>query len=499
MRTILMFPEPEAPAAGGAPPVKLSKLQMAMNLVSNNMTEIQVMSTRIDALTAEHGEKEVFAVATKEGRKKADEVRKTSRDLRLSVSKLKKASTDLLNDLKKQAWAVADPFINKLQAIEDNAKTQIEAEDSKEEDRKQRHTESIGAIRRMAEGVSTLTVGEVRTRIAAVQAIVVDNSYEEFEAAANRAKSEVHDILDEALRLLIVKEQEEKELAERRTREARQSEVRQKIAELKNLPAQCTDTGRENIEAIIRQLQANPPAAADYDDFLEFAEMAHEKALRELGLMRDELTTAAIETEQAAANVREARADDDGPQAAMEFVDTLPPAPASYEEEPAPFTPAWVGVDLGTDERSTPAPIQPDEPLPWEEAKPLTPPADPDPFTAPKAAPPRPAPARRPTPTPGFDSLAATGRAAGLPVGAPPEDKPLERPEEVLPTDADGIPDLMKVAELVLAAFDRLPKNVTVEWEIDGDYIPDAASLTFTAAMRKLRDAVALLKEFPPA
>lgn len=460
----------DATETGAQPPMKLSKLQLALNSANASIERVQQMEADIAELERTAGPKIVFAVATKDGYKLADEARGTARKLRLDIKGMRDDGTKLLNTLKSEFWGVTDPAMERLQAIEDNAKAQRDAQDAKEAARKQRHEANIRAIEQPAAGtLSELGSVEIERRLATLRAIVIDDSYEEYEARAAKAAEDSMKALTFALAAALRREEEARELAERRQREERQNAVRLRIADIKNTAADCAGTGLENVEAVIRSLESNPPHADDFDDMLEFAELAHEKALRDLRAMADELRAAAIAEADAQAAKEEAQArrqhaDDDGAEV------VAADGESEGSEQFAPLGRMADGSNAGT------VPTVPAE-------------ADFDPFSfptrpampAPRAAAPRPAPARRST-------VAAAVAADVAAVMADPA-----AAETLAPTGHEPRPDLRASAELVVASFDRLPRNVTIEWSLDieHDYIPDAASLTFTRAIQYLRDALA--------
>jgi hypothetical protein len=341
-----------AEAPSPQPPAKLSKLSVAMQSVSAHMTAIQALDATIAEVEQSYPATHVFAVATKEGYKLADRVRADARKSRLHVADMRKQGTDLLNGLKSELWAVADPQMARLQAIEDNAKAQIAAQDAKEAERIAGHERNLAAITRMAEGVAGMRSADIFTRRASLLAIVVDDSYQEYEERAKKAHAEVAQVLVEAYEAAL--RAEEAELA-RRQAEARQTRAREDIAKFKAMPGELRDTGVENIRLVARGLQADVENGSDavradqYGDLAEFVVMAEQQCIDALRKLADEEERAAapavmvspispeeagqladrIETVLDADLVRQ-HAADDGPEVL---------APQDEQTEPHPFEP----------------------------------------------------------------------------------------------------------------------------------------------------------------
>lgn len=150
-------PPTAAPPATAQVPARLSKLTVAMDKVKSHLNAMQKMDADIATTESTYPATHVFAVGTKEGYKLADGVRKSARQQRLDVKRMWDDGKNLLNGLKDELKEVAEPTVARLQAIEDNAKAQVDAEDKKESDRKTRHEDNILVIARMAEGVATMS------------------------------------------------------------------------------------------------------------------------------------------------------------------------------------------------------------------------------------------------------------------------------------------------------------------------------------------------------
>lgn len=487
--------QPDLPAGEAAPetpPAKLSKLQAAMHKVNTSLTAVEQLAADIDELERVGGPKVVFAVATKEGRKQADEVRKKARLHRLDVKRMKKEATDLLNGLKTETWALMDPTIERLDAIESNAKAQIEAEDAKEEKRKQGHRDAIAAIQLMAEGAASMSSADLDQRLNEVAAIIVDDSYQEFHAEAVRAKAATQDILMQAHAEAVKREREAAEKAEA---EARQTVARCRIAALKALPAELADTGNDNIRAIREGLARETYPETEFGDLAEFVGMARDAAVRAL----DDLLALPLPDPEPENSI-------EAPEAGL--LQNLPHDEPTEEELGAAADaladePVWVGVDFGREEQPEPDTFTGN--LFGAEAPPDVPPAIPqaaqraaaeleaDPFSGPVVLDHA---GNRPTSTAQLQTIARpTGRMpipARRPVPEPAKPEPgsyFTPPAGIVVTE---VPCLLKAAQDFITTAEEC-----CGWTVDAD--PLNVPTPLIAVWRTLHQATALLSEFPPS
>lgn len=313
------------PKDGAGLPAKRSKLAIAMDSVSHNVAEIERLDITIAEVELQYpggrmvdGVRKgghVFDLKTKEGRKLADKVRKDARESRLHVQRMKKQGTDLLNALKQELWGVADPQIARLDLIESNAKEQIEAHAAIESSRASKHEEAIAAISAVATGIADLRSPDILTRRATLMAIIVDDSYEEFEERAKKVWDETAAVLQEAFDKAVAREAAEEA---QRAKDAKDATARQTIAGYKTLPQQCAGTGVENVTKILAGLERAVTETADiFGDLAEFVTMAREKAIGELRkVLADEEKAAAATTVVMDPSPITKHADDDGAEVA---------------------------------------------------------------------------------------------------------------------------------------------------------------------------------------
>lgn len=479
---------------GAQPPMKRSKLAVAMDTVSEHMRQMDALTVTIDEVEKNYPKAHVFDVATKEGYRLADKVRKDARESRLHVATMRKQGTDLLNGLKTELWALADPQMARLQAIEDNAKAQVAAQDQKDEDRKKRHVDAIAAIGQQALGASLLDSQTLVERVKSVNAIIVDDSYEEFQTQALQKKLEVVQVLEQALNA--AKAREAKEEADRQEKgrqdvaAAKQKAARERIAYYKSLPTQLQGAHIENVRANMRTIGSAPDDSEEkYGDMAEFVDMARVKAVSELNLLLQ-----GMEEAQRAVDAEDLRTQQE-PLTVIGYPEVAAPTPAP-QRPAAPSTMGsgpvrgWEGTEDPFSTEAMQAKARANVPsmaLPTVTATTHTVPAGrigdqsvprrfaPRLAPRPVAAPPAPTPA--PTAAPPADMFADPAFPAAfdaMPGG------------EVSVVEGE-VPDLLKAAQDFITAFEE--GGVL-------SYLPDTVHVYAFPAFKALKDAVDFHTEF---
>jgi hypothetical protein len=266
-------------AKAGTPPAKLSKLSLAMQVVQANITTIESFDAQVHELVRTNPTDRKYDLTTKEGKKEADDARKEARKHRLAINNMVKDGKSVLNQLKDELVAAAELHVPTLDAIETNAKTQIDAAAQAEEDRKQRHREAINAIARMAEGCATMTSEQAQAALDGVTAIIVDDSYEEFADEAAKKRHEVMGVLREAVEAAKAREQQE---VERKAREAARVTAQAAIDAMKALPDSVDGTEAASIRVVLDAHNRALPTAEVYGDLLEMAELWHFRIAKQL-------------------------------------------------------------------------------------------------------------------------------------------------------------------------------------------------------------------------
>lgn len=457
-------------AAGAKPPAKLSKLAAAMQIVDSNVTEIQALGLEIDTLHTKYAPNTVWDLATKEGEKECDLARKESRAVRLKIQNLRDTGKKLLNGLKGELEEAAEGDIARAQAIEDNAKGQQEAKARKEQDRIDRHEKNIQAIALMAEGIGAMTSEQIQARGRELAAIIVDESYEEYEPKAQRKHKEVAELLAEAFIFASRIEQDKREAderaaaaakeladlqarqAEQQAKEAEHARIKGYIDQMKDVPARLEGADLNIVREALRLHKLAEPKAEVFGDQLEMAELVHFKVTKELEELEYMLGMAA----EAPADVEPTP------------VPTLPPVNVMGNGVPTisvgfavPDVPTVEGrmtmdlVDTFMD--LDPNPARGDEPI-NDEAESRLPIravaeqaalSEPDPFSA---------PAPRPRLAPRGVVASLSGSAGGSASKTSADDRgPITDAFELTPGDAADVPDLLKAAQEFMRAWNVEP------------------------------------------
>ena len=396
----------EAIEPGAQVPAKLTKLANAMQTVGENVKSIEALAPTIAELERTHSKTTAYDLTTKAGWKLADDGRKLARKTRLDIQNLWKDGKALLNGLKDQLKDAAEGDIVRLEAIENNAKSQLDAHAQKEEDRKQCHKNNITAINRLSEGLAFASSALVAERIAALGAIVVDESYEEFEADAKTAKTNVLEIMESCLASA---KQREEEAEAQRLKDLRRQEIEARLDSIRKLPEQVEGTGDENILKMIDVWQTR----VDADDGFPVFEFG-DQALAAFGLAIKAI-------------------------AAMRKMLTPAPAPAAPSPAPAPRVEGGIPDVATHGEPATSTPVALEAPFDDKTGGGVVDHSTQRAATEVVTTTRKPIPARRPSPAP-------------APVAAP-------APASVDKVEVE-VPDLLQAAKTVIAEYDRSPHSL---------------------------------------
>jgi hypothetical protein len=450
---------PAAPTATPAP-MKLSKLALAMQVVQTNIATIESFDTQVAALVAANPAGKQYDLTTKEGRKACDEARAEARKKRLAIDNMVKDGKSLLNGLKDELVAAGARHTPLLAEIETNAKTQLEAAAKAEEDRIQRHRDAIAAIGLMSEGCSTWSSVDCAAKLQAMESVIVDESYEEFEEEARKKRADVVEVLTQATAAAIQREHEERQRAEA---DAKRAQAQAAIDAMKLTPSQVEGTDIENVRHVLRIHEKTVPTATEFGDLLETAELWHFKVTKQLEDMVAELEA-------------QAEPDDD--------VDGL----AMYADEPAAEPKGADGLPAGADRLFADEPYrEPQSPAaaedPFADDK-LTKPADLPPVTA-------------TTHTVPAGSVGAPGRRMLMPRPVAPAvvtagigDSQIAPVHEAVASivASSDTPDLLQTSREVLKQYDAL--------KVMDSPLSMVMLGPFGDAIEKLRGAVDFISEF---
>ena len=162
-----------------------------------------------------------------------------------AMEKLRAATSAELKDLPKKVDAGGRYLKEGMEAIQADVRKPLTDWEEAEAQRVARHRAALESMADQAREVGGLDVEALRQRIAAVESVVVGESWEEFEAEAHRVKAKALEILNAALSERQKYEAEQAELAELRRKQAEQ-EQKDREAEIARLAA---DKARVDAEA----------------------------------------------------------------------------------------------------------------------------------------------------------------------------------------------------------------------------------------------------------
>lgn len=235
-------------------------------------------------LTTDKGRKAIASLAFK--------VRKS----KTALDSLGKQLVDDLKDIPKKIDAERKRMRDELDALADEVRKPLTEWEDTESARIDRHKAGIEWFRLRAEENRDLDAEELRATLDEVDARIVDESWEEFEAEAHRMKARALDSLVAALAARERHEAEQAELAELRRKQAEQ-EQKDREAEIAR---QAAEKARADAEA---KAQAEREAAAKRE---ADAKAAAEKAERDRleAIERQKQAEARAEAEKLAAEQR---------------------------------------------------------------------------------------------------------------------------------------------------------------------------------------------------
>lgn len=213
-----------------------------------------------------------------------------------ALEKLGAAVSADLKELPKKVDAGRRYLKNGLEAIQAEVRAPLDAWEAAEDARIAKHKAGIEWLRLRADENRDLDSAELRASIEEVGARIVDESWEEFEAEAHRAKARAMDSLTQALAAREKYEAEQAELTELRRKQAEQ-EQKDREAEIAR---QAAEKARADAEA---KAQAERDAAAKRE---AEAKAAAEKAERDRleAIERQKQAEARAEAERLAAEQR---------------------------------------------------------------------------------------------------------------------------------------------------------------------------------------------------
>ena len=201
---------------------------------------------------------------TKKGREAIASMAFKVRKSKTALDNLGKKLVDDLKDVPKRIDAERKRMRDTLDALADEVRKPLTEWEQAEEARVQRHRAAIEMLE-MAAAAHDFSSSTLRTTIAGVEALVVDESWEEFEAEAHRVKAKTLERLHQALEAREKHEAEQRELARLRAAEAereqkeREERIAREAAERAQREAEAKAQAER--EAVIRREQEAKAAA----------------------------------------------------------------------------------------------------------------------------------------------------------------------------------------------------------------------------------------------
>lgn len=234
-------------------------------------------------------------LATDKGRKAIASLAFKVRKSRKALDDMGKELVDGLKEIPKKIDAERKRMRDTLDALADEVRAPLDEWEAAEQERVANHKHELA----MLEGFSScgdLDAGMIRANIEHIESLSIDESWEEFEAEAHRAKSKTLDAMRAALAAREKYEAEQAELAELRRKQAEQ-ERKDREAEIAR---QAAEKAKADAEA---QAQAEREAAAQRE---AQAKAAAEQAERDklAAIERQKQAEARAEAEKLAAEQR---------------------------------------------------------------------------------------------------------------------------------------------------------------------------------------------------
>ncbi|WP_321331264.1 hypothetical protein [Alcaligenes faecalis] len=239
------------------------------------------------------------------------------RKIKTALDGLGKEQVDRLKEIPKLIDAERKRMRDELDALADEVRKPLTEWEEAEANRIAMHRNGLESMASQAREVGALNSDALRLRIKSVEAEVIGESWEEFEAEAHRVKAKALEILNAALTDRQKYEAEQAELAELRRKQAeqeqkdREAEIARQAAEKARTDAEAKAQAereadakaaaeraeRERAEAIERQKQAEARAEAEKLAAEQRAKEAAEAA-RQAEIKRQADAKAAEEAEQ---------------------------------------------------------------------------------------------------------------------------------------------------------------------------------------------------------
>lgn len=277
---------------------------------------LQVFTTEeaLDRLYAEVEAKVsgvVYDMSTKKGRDQcASDAYKVARS-KAAVEKLGAKLSAEYKEIPKKIDASRRRIKERFDALQEQIRQPLNEWEKAEDARQAKHNQNLMRLQQYAANASQqLDSATLRNMLDSVKAVLVDESWEEFEAEAHRAKDKALEILSTALAAREKYEAEQEELARLRA----EAEARAKRDEEERIAREAAERATREAEA---KAQAEREAAARREaEAREAAERAEREKLE--AIERQKLAEARAEAEKLAAEERAKQAAEAARQAEIE-------------------------------------------------------------------------------------------------------------------------------------------------------------------------------------
>lgn len=217
---------------------------------------------------------------TDKGRKEIASRAFKVRKIKAALDGLGKEQVDRLKEIPKLIDAERKRMRDELDALADEVRKPLTEWEEAEANRIAMHRNGLESMASQAREVGALNSDALRLRIESVEAEVIGESWEEFEAEAHRVKAKALEILNAALAERQKYEAEQAELAELRRKQAeqeqkdREAEIARQAAEKARTDAEAKAQAERDAAA---QREADAKAAAERADRERAEAIEHQK------------------------------------------------------------------------------------------------------------------------------------------------------------------------------------------------------------------------------
>lgn len=260
-------------------------------------------------MTRAQVEGEVPDLSTRKGR---DRIASLAATVSKSKTAVEKPGRDYLRRLKAMPKTIEEElriFVTEMDALRDKVRQPLNDWQKADDDRIDRHNDAIDWFKLRAEENSDLDAVELQASIEQVEQRAIDQSYEEFESDAHRAKAQALESLKKALAKRVEYDKEQAEL-ERLRKEAADREQKDRDDELARQAVEAERVRVASEQQAQRETDAQRVAQAEQEreqarKDLELAEEGRQQAERDRIAADQRAEDSRIAAEKAAQHERE--------------------------------------------------------------------------------------------------------------------------------------------------------------------------------------------------